>query len=71
MLNDCKIDVKLINQMFPDLDKLIQLHKNLLNKLIDRYKKSNEKYVNSIGDILKDIVNAHIFCYFYRPIERP
>ena len=60
MQNDCKIDSKLINQMFPDLERLIQLHKNLLNKLIERYKKSDEKYVNSIGDILKDIVSLSL-----------
>lgn len=58
MLNDCKIEQKVLAQMFPDLDKLLGLHKNLLNKLIERYRTSQNKFVNSIGDILVDVVRA-------------
>jgi hypothetical protein len=58
MLNDCKIDRKELNQIFPDLDKLYHLHRNLLNKLIERYETSEHRYINSIGDILLDILNG-------------
>jgi len=57
MLSECKIDPKYIQQMFPDLDRLIELHKNLLDQLMERYKSSENKYIESIGDILLDIVS--------------
>lgn len=57
MLNECKIDQKIIQQMFPDLDRLIELHKNLLDQLMERYKLSENKYIESIGDILLNIVS--------------
>lgn len=56
MLNDCKIDQKYLMQMFPDLDKLAELHKHLLDQLIERYKTSKNKFIDSIGDILSKIV---------------
>lgn len=56
MINECKIDTKQINQIFPDLDRLIEFHQNLLSQLVDRYKTSSHKYINSIGDILLNIV---------------
>ena len=43
--------------MFPDLDRLIELHKNLLDQLMERYKLSENKYIESIGDILLNIVS--------------
>jgi predicted PurR-regulated permease PerM len=57
MVSECKIDQKYIQQMFPDLDRLIELHKNLLDQLMERYKSSENKYIESIGDILLDIVS--------------
>ena len=56
MLNECKIEQKCIEQMFPDLEKLIELHSSLLTQLIERYKLSDNKFIESIGDILLDIV---------------
>lgn len=53
---NCKIDKKLINQMFPDLENLLELHRNLLNQLINRYAQSSHKYITSVGDILLKIV---------------
>jgi hypothetical protein len=58
MKNECKIDSKQINQIFPDLDRLIEFHQNLLTQLVDRYKTSSHKYINSIGDILLSIVRS-------------
>jgi len=60
MVNECKIDQKCIQQMFPDLDRLIELHKSLLDQLMERYKLSENKYIESIGDILLDIVSTFI-----------
>ena len=57
MVNDCKVEQKLIHQMFPDLERLIDLHRNLLDLLMERYKLSENKHVESIGDILLDIVS--------------
>ena len=67
MLNECKIDQKIIQQMFPDLDRLIELHKNLLDQLMERYKLSENKYIESIGDILLNIVRNFklIKMYFF------
>ena len=57
MINDCKIEQKYMQQMFPDLERLIDLHKDLLDRLMERYKISNNKYIEAIGDILLDIVS--------------
>lgn len=56
MLNDCKIESKYLDQIFPDLDRLIELHKSLLDQLIERYKISKNKFIESIGDILTQIL---------------
>jgi hypothetical protein len=60
MLTDCKIEHKYLVQMFPDLDRLADLHKNLLEQLIERYKSSKNKYIDSIGDILSKIVRQSV-----------
>ena len=56
MLNECKIEPALLKQMFPDLDRLIELHRNMLDQLLERYKLSQHKFIESIGDILSNIV---------------
>lgn len=56
MLNDCRVDHKHLEQMFPDLDRFADLHKSLLEQLIERYKVSKNKFIDSIGDILINIV---------------
>lgn len=58
MLNDCRIDAKHLEQMFPDLDRFAELHKCLLEHLIERYKVSKNKFIDSIGDILLKIVSS-------------
>jgi hypothetical protein len=60
MLNEYKVDIRLLRQMFPDLDKLIDLHHTLLARLMERYKIANNKQITSISDILLDIVNWQI-----------
>lgn len=55
MLNECKIDPSIVKQMFPDLDRLIDLHRSLLEQLLERYKLSQHKFIESIGDILSSI----------------
>jgi hypothetical protein len=64
MINDCKIEQKHMQQMFPDLERLIDLHKDLLDSLMERYKISNNKYIESIGDILLDIVSQNLIDSF-------
>lgn len=55
MQKDCKIEQKHLEQMFPDLDRLITLHHDLLDDLMQRYQESDKKFVKSIGDILLDV----------------
>jgi hypothetical protein len=55
MVNECKIEPALMKQMFPDLDRLIELHRNMLDQLLERYKLSQHKFIESIGDILSNI----------------
>ena len=55
MQKDCKIEQKLLQQMFPDLDRLIALHHELLEDLMKRYQESDKKFVKSIGDILLEV----------------
>ena len=64
MINDCKIEQKHMQQMFPDLERLIDLHKDLLDSLMERYKISNNKYIESIGDILLEIVSQNLIDSF-------
>lgn len=54
MQDECKIDQKILQQMFPDLNKLINLHKTFLDQLIKKYQQSSTKFIDSIGDILLD-----------------
>jgi hypothetical protein len=56
MLNECKVEQTILKQLFPDLDKLLELHRDLLHQLLERYKLSQHKYIESIGDILSNIV---------------
>lgn len=56
MLNDCRVEPKYLLSMFPDLDRFADLHKSLLEQLINRYKISKNKFIDSIGDILLKIV---------------
>ena len=35
MLNECKVESKQVNQIFPDLDRLIDFHRDLLKKLVE------------------------------------
>ena len=55
--HDCKIEQKQLEQMFPDLDQLIELHSKFLSKLFERFKVSQNKYMESIGDILFEYVS--------------
>ncbi|CAF0793101.1 unnamed protein product [Brachionus calyciflorus] len=57
LVNDCRVEQKLVDQIFPDLEKLMELHKSLLDELIDRYKISKNKFIESIGDILYKILS--------------
>jgi hypothetical protein len=57
LINDCKVDAMQVEKMFPDLDMLIELHSNLLQNLIERFKQGNKKCINSVGDILADCVS--------------
>ena len=59
LVNDCKVEQKIIDQIFPDLERLMELHKNLLDLLLERYKNSKNKYIESIGDILNNIVSEN------------
>ena len=61
MIHDCKIEPKHIQQMFPDLERLIELHRSLLDELMERYNQSENKYIETIGDILLEIVNNSRF----------
>ncbi len=58
MLKNCNVEQKYIQQLFPDIEKLIDLHKSLLDNLMDRYKLSNNKFIETIGDILLEIVRT-------------
>ena len=58
MQNECKIDAKYLQQMFPDLDRLIELHRQLLDSLMSRYQQCDKKFVNSIGDILLEVLTG-------------
>lgn len=57
MQDECKIEQKHLNQMFPDLSKLISVHRSILDQLISKYHNSSNKYIDSIGDILLETVN--------------
>lgn len=65
MLNECRVDPKYLQQMFPDLDRFADLHKSLLEQLIERYNVSKNKFVDSIGDILINIVCVYHFNFFF------
>lgn len=60
IVQDCKVEQKQLEQMFPDLDQLIELHSKFLTKLINRYKTSQNKYLDQIGDILFEFVSYRI-----------
>jgi hypothetical protein len=55
--HDCKVEQKQLEQMFPDLDQLIDLHSKFLSKLFERFKTSSDKLVESVGDILIEFVS--------------
>lgn len=55
MQRDCKIEQKHLEQMFPDLERLIALHQELLEDLMRRYQESDKKFVKSVGDILLEV----------------
>jgi hypothetical protein len=55
--HDCKVEQKQLEQMFPDLDQLIDLHSKFLGKLFDRFKASQDRYFECIGDILIEFVS--------------
>ncbi len=56
MAHDCKVEQKQLEQMFPDLDQLIDLHSKFLSKLFERFKTSSDKLVELVGDILIEFV---------------
>ncbi len=72
MVNECRIEPALMKQMFPDLDRLIELHRNMLDQLLERYKLSQHKFIESIGDILSHIVSGKkrnkLFFFFFKKI---
>ncbi len=68
MQDECKIEPKLLQQMFPDLNKLIELHKAFLDQLISKYQQSSNKFIESIGDILLEIVNI-IYIFIFEKFE--
>ncbi len=55
MQKECKIEQKYLQQMFPDLDRLINLHRELLDDLMQKYQESDKKFVKSIGNILLEV----------------
>lgn len=65
LINECRIESNILEQIFPDLDSLMNLHKVLLDHLIDRYRTSKNKHVDSIGDILSNIVKIYLYNNFY------
>lgn len=66
LINDCRIEPNILDQIFPDLEKLMDLHKILLDQLIDRYRISKNKFIEYIGDILSNIVINFIGINFKR-----
>ena len=64
LINECRIESKTLEQIFPDLESLMNLHKVLLDHLIERYRTSKNKHVNSIGDILLNIVRIYLNFFF-------
>ena len=52
MMSECKLDSRQMEQMFPNLERLIEFHTRLLDDLVERYKTSPRKFVQVIGDIL-------------------
>ena len=63
MQDECKIEQKHLTQMFPDLSKLISLHRSFLDQLISKYHNSSNKYIDSIGDILLETVTNIILLH--------
>ncbi len=56
MQDECKIEQKLLHQMFPDLGKLISLHKTFVDLLVQKYQQCSNKFIDSIGNILLETV---------------
>lgn len=55
MQKECKIEQKYLQQMFPNLDRLIALHRDLLDDLMQKYQQSDKKFAKSIGDVLLEV----------------
>ena len=69
MQDECKIEQKLLQQMFPDLTKLINLHKTFLDQLVNKYLKSSNKFIESIGDVLLETVNFFFLTFIFLKIK--